>query len=69
MLLGKEEFSLSLLMQGDKLVQILESPVYLHLRLHLADPSYPSLKPLLQSLFGFLMIFPQVCPMIVELYC
>ncbi|KAK8793310.1 hypothetical protein WA158_004669 [Blastocystis sp. Blastoise] len=57
--LGCEEFSLSLLMQADKLVQFLESPVYYHMRLHLIEPNSPILKPLLQSLYGFLMLLPQ----------
>lgn len=40
------------LMQVDKLVQLLESPIFLPLRLHLLDASYPLHHQLLTALYG-----------------
>lgn len=39
-------------MQVDKLVQLLESPIFLPLRLHLLDASYPLHHQLLTALYG-----------------
>lgn len=44
----------------DKLVQLLESPIFLHLRLQLLDVDSPSYPALLKSLYGILMLLPQV---------
>lgn len=57
--LANEEFSISLLLQADKLVQLLESPVFVHVRLQLLSAPSPALVMLLQSLYGLLMILPQ----------
>lgn len=46
--------------QIDKLVQLLESPIFLHLRLQLLDVDSPSYPALLKSLYGILMLLPQV---------
>lgn len=46
-------------MQIDKLVQLLESPVFVHLRLQLLDVESPHHAPLLKSCFGLLMLLPQ----------
>lgn len=46
--------------QVDKLVQLLESPIFLHLRLQLLDVDSPSYPALLKSLYGILMLLPQV---------
>lgn len=57
--LAQEEISISMLLQADKLVQLLESPVFVHVRLQLLNTSSPSVVLLLQSLYGLLMILPQ----------
>ena len=57
--LASQEISLSMLLQADKLVQMLESPVFLHVRLQLLNTGSEQLAPLLQSLYGLLMILPQ----------
>ena len=51
------EISVSFLIQIDKLVQLLESPVFTYLRLQLLEPDkYPSL---FKCLYGILMLLPQ----------
>ena len=47
------------LMQIDKLVQLLESPAFVHLRLQLLDVESPYHAPLLKSCYGLLMLLPQ----------
>jgi vacuole morphology and inheritance protein 14 len=47
-------------MQIDKLVQLLESPIFIHLRLELLEPANPQHPALLKSLYGLLMLLPQV---------
>lgn len=46
--------------QVDKLVQVLESPIFLQLRLQLLDVESSSYPNLLKSLYGILMLLPQV---------
>lgn len=46
-------------MQIDKLVQLLESPVFIPIRLHLLDVNSPHHRNLLKSLYGLLMMLPQ----------
>ena len=46
-------------MQIDKLVLLLESPVFVHLRLQLLDVESPYHAPLLKSCYGLLMLLPQ----------
>eukprot|EP00752_Nemacystus_decipiens_P010688 g9519.t1 len=53
------EISVGFLMQVDKLVQLLESPIFLRLRLQLLDVDSPSYPALLKSLYGILMLLPQ----------
>ncbi|KAI6634594.1 hypothetical protein MCOR08_004531 [Pyricularia oryzae] len=51
------EMTVSILIQIDKLVQLLESPVFTYLRLQLLEPEkYPHLY---KCLFGLLMLLPQ----------
>ncbi|KAI0321983.1 vacuolar protein 14 C-terminal Fig4p binding-domain-containing protein [Amylostereum chailletii] len=51
------EITVSLLVQIDKLVQLIESPVFTYLRLHLLEPDrYPYL---FKCLYGLLMLLPQ----------
>ncbi len=52
------DVTVGFLMQVDKLVQLLESPIFIHLRLQLLDAS--QLDPdLIRSLYGLLMLLPQ----------
>lgn len=53
------EVTVGLLMQIDKLVQLLESPIFVHLRLQLLDVDTPYHAPLLKALYGLLMLLPQ----------
>lgn len=54
---GNLEITVALLIQTDKLVQLLESPVFTALRLQLLEPErYPHLY---KCLYGILMILPQ----------
>ena len=53
------EIDVSFLMQIDKLVQLLESPIFVHLRLQLLETHAPNHKDLLKSLYGLLMLLPQ----------
>jgi hypothetical protein len=46
-------------MQIDKLVQLLESPVFIPIRLHLLDVNSKHHRNLLKSLYGLLMMLPQ----------
>jgi len=51
------EITVNTLMEIDKLVQLLESPIFLFLRLHLLEPSKYSF--LYKTLYGLLMLLPQ----------
>jgi vacuole morphology and inheritance protein 14 len=51
--------SVGFLMQIDKLVQLLESPIFIHLRLQLLESNSPQQNDLLRSLYGLLMLLPQ----------
>ena len=53
------EVTVGLLMQVDKLVQLLESPIFAHLRLQLLNVDSNYHAPLLKSLYGLLMLMPQ----------
>jgi len=53
------EIGVSFLMQIDKLVQLLESPIFVHLRLQLLETNAPNHQDLLKSLYGLLMLLPQ----------
>ena len=51
------EITVGFLIQIDKLVQLIESPVFTHVRLHLLEPE---LHPfLLKTMWGLLMLLPQ----------
>jgi vacuole morphology and inheritance protein 14 len=55
--IGELEITVSMLVQTDKLVQLLESPVFTSLRLQLLEPDkYPHLY---KCLYGILMVLPQ----------
>lgn len=51
--------TVGVLMQCDKLVQLLESPLFITLRMHLAQPGRPGHGALMRALYGLLMILPQ----------
>lgn len=53
------QVTVGLLMQVDKLVQLLESPVFLDVRMALLTPRRASCSELLTTLYGLLMILPQ----------
>jgi vacuole morphology and inheritance protein 14 len=52
------DVTVGFLMQVDKLVQLLESPIFIHLRLQLLEQT-PNHRALLKSLYGLLMLLPQ----------
>ncbi|KAG0581788.1 hypothetical protein M758_3G007100 [Ceratodon purpureus] len=55
--LGETDISVNLLVQVDKLVRLLETPIFAYLRLQLLEPGrYPQL---LKTLYGLLMLLPQ----------
>jgi vacuole morphology and inheritance protein 14 len=54
-----EDVSVGFLMQIDKLVRLLESPIFVHLRLKLLDVESESHAPLLKSIYGILLCLPQ----------
>jgi vacuole morphology and inheritance protein 14 len=57
--LADVEVTVGFFLQLDKLVQLLESPIFIPLRLQLLEPHrYPFL---LKALYGVLMLLPQVC--------
>lgn len=53
------DVTVGFLMQIDKLVQLLESPVFIQLRLHLLETDSLHREDLLKSLYGLLMLLPQ----------
>ena len=54
-----EDVSVGFLMQLDKLVHLLESPIFTHLRLQLLNVEATYHVPLLKSIYGILMCLPQ----------
>ncbi|BBN11519.1 vacuole morphology and inheritance protein 14 [Marchantia polymorpha subsp. ruderalis] len=55
--LGELDINVNLLVQVDKLVRLLETPIFAYLRLQLLEPGrYPAL---LKTLYGLLMLLPQ----------
>jgi vacuole morphology and inheritance protein 14 len=55
------DVTVGFLMQVDKLVQLLESPIFIHLRLQLLEVTAPRHYDLLKSLYGLLMVSVCVC--------
>lgn len=53
------DVTVGFLMQIDKLVQLLESPIFIQLRLHLLETGSHYHADLLKSLYGLLMLLPQ----------
>jgi len=54
-----EDVTVGFLMQIDKLVHLLESPIFIHLRLQLLNVEAPYHASLLKSIYGILMCLPQ----------
>ncbi|KAJ7541111.1 hypothetical protein O6H91_10G046700 [Diphasiastrum complanatum] len=55
--LGELDINVKFLVQVDKLVRLLETPIFTYMRLQLLEPArYPAL---LKSLYGILMLLPQ----------
>lgn len=54
-----EDISVGFLMQIDKLVHLIESPIFIHLRLQLLNVEQPYHAQLLKSIYGILMCLPQ----------
>ena len=57
--LGERSLSLSLLTQADRFLQIFESSVFAHVRLHFLDVHNPELPSMLRSVLGLMMLLPQ----------
>jgi len=53
------DVTVGFLMQLDKLVQLIESPIFIHLRLELLEVNSKRHEDLLKSLYGLLMLLPQ----------
>eukprot|EP01084_Bolivina_argentea_P259123 437113_1 len=53
------EVTVGFLMQIDKLVQLLEGPIFIQLRMELLDVESPLYPMLMRSLYGLLMLLPQ----------
>ncbi|OQR94721.1 VAC14 family protein [Thraustotheca clavata] len=51
--------SVGFLMQIDKLVQLLESPIFISLRIQLLETHQPNHASLMKSMYGLLMLLPQ----------
>jgi len=56
---SKVEITVGFLMQIDKLVHLIESPIFVHIRLQLLDAEAPYHTYLLKSCYGLLMLLPQ----------
>lgn len=56
---AEADVTVGFLMQIDKLVQLLESPIFIQLRLHLLETDSSLREDLLKSLYGLLMLLPQ----------
>eukprot|EP00850_Spirogloea_muscicola_P012096 SM000077S21570 [mRNA] locus=s77:213707:218984:- [translate_table: standard] len=56
--MGEADIDVNLLVQVDKLVHLLELPVFAYLRLQLLEPGHVPM--LLKTLYGLLMLLPQV---------
>lgn len=52
------QITVSFLVEVDKLIQLLESPIFTFVRIQLLDPQ--SYAYLIKALFGLLMLLPQV---------
>ena len=53
------QVTVNFLVELDKLTQLLESPIFTHLRLQLLEPQRYAY--LVKALYGLLMLLPQAC--------
>ena len=53
------QVTVGFLMQMDKLVQLIESPIFVHLRLQMLQVNQPHHTHLMKALYGLLMVLPQ----------
>ena len=63
------DVTVGFLMQVDKLVQLLESPIFIHLRLQLLEVTAPRHYDLLKSLYGLLMVSVCACVFVCVCLC
>jgi len=56
---GMADISVGFLMQVDKLVQLLESPIFIHVRLEMLEKGTERHFALMKTLYGMLMLLPQ----------
>ncbi len=56
---GDVDVTVGFLMQIDKLIQLLESPIFVQMRLQLLEVGTENHSDLLKSLYGLLMLLPQ----------
>ena len=57
--LSKEKLTVPVLLQADSLLRFLDSSVFMHIRLHLVNPSYMNYQALVYSVYTFSMMLPQ----------
>ena len=57
--LHRQPLSMALLLQANQLLSMLDSPVFMHIRLHLIDIESPTFFSMLRGIYAFLMILPQ----------
>ncbi|KAH9597822.1 Vacuole morphology and inheritance protein 14 [Trypanosoma melophagium] len=65
-LMGVAELSAATLLQLERLVRLLETPVFSYIRMEIMEPSKS--LPLVQTLFAFQLILPQSSPQYQSLY-
>ncbi|ORC86228.1 HEAT repeat-containing protein [Trypanosoma theileri] len=65
-LIGAAELSAATLLQIERLVRLLETPVFSYIRMEIMEPSKS--LPLVQTLFAFQLILPQTSPQYQSLY-
>ena len=58
--IASKPLSMSFLSQADRLLKLLESSVFVHLRVHLVDVMNPTRYVMVRSLLRFMMLLPQV---------
>lgn len=56
---GNIEPNINFLLQIDRFIQLLESPIFVHVRLSLLNETNNNFQYLIKSLYGLLMILPQ----------
>lgn len=57
--LHNQTLSMAFLLQANQLLSMFDSPIFMHVRLHLIDNENPAFFSMLRSIYAFLMILPQ----------